>query len=276
MGLSQKFTDVTQLIARDLQSGGMSRQSLGGGGTAFGWSTSGGMPRTVADFVTTATADGMTFNVTRVTESGTPAAVVGEGAAKPAATQIASETVALSKFAGLGEASLEANLSAAGLAPAILSVLTAGCLKAFEAEAIATLTADAGDSATGATWTAALTNAQARVIGSGGAPGLTIVSADDYGTLLQEISTGAGFAQAPESAIGSFFGSLLHASSQLASGTAFVCDPGAVLAVEHVSSPVVTVDSASLAHVNKSRIVADLVAAVVVVNAPLVVSVSKA
>jgi len=276
MGLNQKFTDFTQLIARDLQSGGMSRQSLGGGGTAFGWSTSGGMPRTVADFVSTATATGMTFDVTRVTESGTPAAVVTEGSAKPAAVQIASETVALSKFAGIGEASLEQNLSAAGLAPAILSVLTAGCLKAFEAEAVATLTGDAGQSSTGATWTQALTNAQAKVIGSGGAPGLTIVSADDYGALLQEISAGAGFSQAPESAIGAFFGSLLHASPALAAGTAFVLDPSAVLAVEHEKSPVVTVDSASLAHVNKARIVADLVAAVVVVNAPLVVSVSKA
>lgn len=272
MGLSTTFTDMTKAIASDLASGGSSRQSLGGGGTAFGWTSSGKMPRTLADFVTVAKSAAMTFPVTLVAPSSTtPATVVPPGGPKPAAVTITSSNEPLVKHAGLGEANLEDFLSADGLAPAIASVLAAGCLMSFEGSAMGVLDADAGDTATGTTWVEAITNGQATVIGAGGSPGLLVVSSADYGALLQEIAGGAGFAQAAESAIGAFFGSLIHASPKLAAGKAFILDPGAVICVEHETSPIVVVDTVSQASTNKARIVADVLATTVVTNAGLVV-----
>lgn len=273
MALSSKFTDITELIAKDLRAGqGTSRQSVGGGGVAFGWSGDNKMPRTLADYVSVAKCAGMSFSSTVVAPSGTPAAPVNPGAPKPAAVTITTATEALIKHAGIGEANLEATLDAAGLAPAIVSVLSAGCLMSFENAAMATLTTDAGGSATGASWIEAITAGQAAVLGAGGAPGLLVVSSQDYGSLLQEIAGGAGFAADPGSPIGAFFGSLIHASPKLAAGTAFVLDPGAVLAVEQENSPIVIVDAVSQANLNKTRIVADLIATTVVTNAQLVVA----
>lgn len=270
MGLSTQFQEISGVIARDLQSGtGTSRQSLGGGGAAFGWAA--GLPRTLADFVTTNQAAGMTVNVTTVIPSGTPPTVVGAGAAKPNAVTIASSAEPLVKHAGYGSANLEQYLDADGLAAAIASVLQAGCLLSFEAAAMGVLDSDSGATATGGTWLATVHNAQATVIGNGGSPGVLVVSSADYGAILGEITGGAGFAVSPSgSAIGSYMGSAVHVSPKLATGKVFVLDPGAVLAVESEKSPLITVDSVSQAKNNITTIVADVLATTIVVNPALV------
>lgn len=276
MGLNTRFTEISTLIARDLQSGtGTSRQSLGGGGSAFGWA--GGLPRTLADFVTTRQSSGMTVNLTTVVpNAATPAQVVAPGAPKPNAITIASAPEPLVKHAGYGEAQLEQYLDAEGLAAAIASVLQAGCLLSFEAAAMGVLDADAGATASGATWLAAIHGGQATVIGNGGSPGVLVVSSADYGAILGEITSGAGFAISPTgSAVGSYMGSAVHVSPKLPTGKAYVLDPSAVLAVEHENSPLVIVDSVSQAKTNITTIVADLLATTVVVNPVLVAEVTK-
>lgn len=270
MGLNTQFQAISAVIAQDLQSGtGTSRQSLGGGGTAFGWAA--GLPRTLADFVTTKPTDGMSVNVTTVVPSGTPAAIVAAGAVKPNAVTITTASEPLVKHAGYGSANLEQYLDADGLSAAIASVLQAGCLLSFEAAAMGVLDSDSGATATGTSWLQAIHNSQAVVIGNGGSPGVLVVSSADYGAILGEITSGAGFAVAPtDSAIGSYMGSAVHVSPKLATGKVFVLDPGAVLAVESAKSPLVTVDSVSQAKNNITTIVADLLATTIVVNPVLV------
>lgn len=275
MALNSQITQLAELVAADLNGGqGTSRQSLGGGSEAFGWV--GGLPKTIADFVATTTAEGMSIPVTTVSPSGTPAAVVGEGAPKPSAVTIATATITLVKHAGLGEATLEQMLNARGLLNAVATVLGAGALLSFEADSIAVLDAGAGATVTGADWVSAVTTAQAAVLGNGGLPNVLVVSHADYGALVGDISGSAGYAIDPTSgsAVGSLFGSLIHVSPKAAAGKAWVLDGESVLAVQHINSPVVVVDAVSQASTNKTRLVADLVAKTAILNPAHVVEIT--
>lgn len=230
---------------------------------------------TVASFVETTTSAGMSFGVTRVAPSGTPATVVAAGLPKPAAVAVSSESIALEKHAGHAKVSIEQVLDTSGLLPAIQSVIGAGCLLSFEARAMGVLAADAGGTASGATWLAALTAGQATVIGAGGSPGLIVLSSADYSAVIGELSASAGFATDARSAVGQFLGSLLHVSPKLATGSAYVLDPGAVIAVQGQDSPLVTVDPFSESINNNVILVSDLFAVLVVANPGLVVEVTK-
>lgn len=272
MALSTEVRDITAIIAQDLAEGRSTRKALSGGSIAFGWAA--GLPLTVASFVETVQAEGLSVAVTLVTASGTPVAAVAAGAAKPSAVTISTSDVPLVKYAGMADATLEQLVSTAGLLPAVQSVLGAGCLLAFEEDAITAIDTGAGQTATGTDWVGAITAGQAKILGAGGVPALAIVSALDYAAVMADLSSQAGFSHDPQSAIGSFMGSALHVSPKAPTGTAYVLDTAAVLSIEHKDSPVLLVDPFSQSSTNKTRIVGDLFAATVVTNETLVCAVT--
>lgn len=274
MALNTPLQDVATLISESLNSGQpAARQSLGGGGVAFGWSK--GLVTTIANYCTTASADGMTFPVTRVGASGTPVAKVTAGTAKPNAITTTSGSEALQKFGGYGTANLEDYLNAANLGSAIASVLGKHSLLAFEAHAVGVL--DAGAAATpvtGTDWVAAIASAQAAIFGQGGSPDVLVISGADYPGFLADVLATSAFSTSPESPIGAVMGTPVHVSPKAAAGKAWVFDSAAVIAVQHSRSPLVIVDSVSEAKSNKISIVTDLVASTFVVDSTLVIEIT--
>lgn len=274
MALNEQVTNVAEALARSINAGQpAARANLGGGGVAWGWT--GGMLPTVADFATPAFADGMTFPVVRVTESGTPATIVAPGAPKPQAASVASGTESLSKFAAYGTANLEDLLNAANLGAAIASVLGRSSLKAFEVDAIGKL--DAGAAAvpvTGTSWVDAAAAAQARLLGAGGTPSVLVVSALDYGAFITDVLGTGAFAVSPESPVGGVLGTAIHVSAGAAAGKAFMFDAAAVVCAQHESSPLIVADAMSEAKSNKLTIVTDLIAGTFVVDSALVIEIT--
>lgn len=272
MALNQAVTDAASMITSSINSGQTSaRASVGGGGVAFGWT--GGLLPTLANYVQTATAAGMTYSATLVAESGTPAAIVTPGSAKPLVTAISTQTVALSKFAGYGEANLEDFLNAQDLGAAIASVLGQSCLRAFETAAVAKLDAADTTPVTGADWVAAVAAAQAEILSKGGSPSVLVISAADYGDFVGDVVD--RLVPSAESPVGSVLGTPVHVSAGAPTGKAYVVDGSAVLAVQHEKSPLLLLDVASQSINNKARLVGDLVASVFVLNAALVVEITK-
>jgi hypothetical protein len=275
VALNTVFTDLATKIASDYAAGAATRMNIGTKGVAFGWT--GGMPRTIAEYVPTAQVAGMSVPVGQVTLSAsTPPAVVTPGSPKPTSVDLAIAPVALQKFAGKGVCTLEGTLEAAGLIPAITSVLGAGCLLAYEAAAIAALDGvTGGESATAASWTEAILAGQADVLANGGSPGLIVVSSADFAAIVTDLGAKAGFTLDPKSPVGSFFGSAIHVSPKAAAGKAWVLDPYAVLALENESSPFVTIDPFSLSGNNQIQLVADVIAGLAIVNPKLISEVTK-
>lgn len=274
MALSAQFKSVVDVLARDMSEGRASRQSLGGGTVAFGWA--GGMPVTLASFVATTQSDGLTVPAVHVTLSPTtPPAKVAAGAAKPKGVAITAGTIQLNKYAGYGEVTLEQIVDGVGMQAAVASVLGAGSLLAFEADAMAVLDAATTGTASGATWLAGILAGQAQVVGAGGSPGVLVVSAADYAAVITELGGSAGFVTDPSSPVGSFFGAAVHVSPKLATGKAYVVDPLAVVCVEHKDSPVLISDPYSSSTSNITKVVTDLFAATYVTNPALVVEVTK-
>lgn len=259
---STNLQTLATLIAADLGKSTSTRQNLGGGGQAFAWAAE--LPPTIASYCLTSSADGMSVPVTIVTESGTPVTSVAAGSNKPLAATVTPSTLALKKFAGYAQVQLEQQLNAEGIYPAVVSVLAAGALKAFEADAMVALAAQNGQTATGANWIASIYAGQGKVLAAGGRPSVIAASAADYGTIMGLISTSAGYALDPASPTGVFAGSKLHFSSGLATGTVFVLDAGAVLCAQHTASPVLSVDSSGIN--NTTRVIADLIAGTIVTS----------
>jgi len=270
MALNTALKDAAGVLAERINGGqGAARTNLGGDGTAFGWAI-----MTVADYATTATASGMDFKHTLVTESGTSVAIVGPGGTKPTASTLTSGTTALKKHAGMGVWNLEQAIDAVGLAGAIGSVLQRSVLKSFEADAIGILDTGAGDTVTGADWVAATANAQASVIAAGGSPSVLVLSAADYGDFVGDVTNVNAFSQSPDSPVGALLGTPIHVSSGLATGKAFLFDSSAVVCVQQEDSPLVTVDAVSLAGSNEARLVIDLIAGTLISDAALVVEIT--
>lgn len=267
--VNASFKDLGELIAEDLRTSTSTRRSLGGGGTAFGFLE--GLPPSIADYVSTAESDGTNVPLTITSESGTPVSAVPEGTNKPLAVQISADTLALDTFAGYAEFTTQQALNADGIARACVSVLAAGALNAYELDAMAVLTADAGSSVTAGDWLAAIHAGQGGVLAAGGRPSVVVISAADYGVVMGALAGAAGYAADPESPIGAIAGSQIHVSSQLGTGVGFVLDKAAVLSVQHKDSPLLSVDSSGIQ--NKTRLVADLVAGTAVTSAPHVVQI---
>ena len=274
MALNTQLTDAAAKIVGDLNNGAGSARASLGGGAAFGWTT--GLPRTIANYATTVTSEGLSFPVYRVTESPTtPAKVVAPGAVKPAAAVITSGPVTLKKFAAYASANLEDFLDAAGLAGAIGSVLAASSVKAFEGDAVAALDAGAAAAAvTGTDWVAAIAAAQAEVLGHGGSPEVLVISKADYAGFVADVMATSAFSQSPESPVGAVLGTAIHVSPAAPAGKAWLFDSSGVLCIQHQDSPLALVDSLSQSLNNITRLIVDLVAATVVTNPSVVIEIT--
>lgn len=273
MALNQNIRDLADLIAGDLNEGRASRQQVGSKGVAFGWTA--GLPVTLLSHIEVAQSASLNVATATVGASATPAKKVAAGTAKPNVATITTADVALPKYAGYAEITLEQSIGYGGILPALVNVLGAQILMALETDAIAALGTAKGGTADGADWVAALTAGQAKVLAAGGVPGIIVVSAADYGSALGDVAKSPGFATDPRSAVGSFLGSALHISPTAPTGTAYVLDPSAVLGFELETGPLALADPYSGSTENKVRVIADLFAAVTVVSPAHVIAVSK-
>ncbi len=244
-------TDLASRLVADLNDGRVARQAIAGDrSTAFGWTT--GLPFIAARLVSSAVVDGLSFNATRVAPSATPAAKVAEGGAKPSAITVTSGPVALSKYAGLGSISTEQALDTDALIPALVAVIGTSCVLAFDADFVAALAADAGADAAGDTWPEAILSGVAAVAANGGSPSVLVLSAADYAAAVG--SPGVGYAQNPADGAVALFGQRIALSPGLSSGTGYVLDPAAVMAVEFAGSPFAVIDPYSGLDTNAIRV----------------------
>jgi len=255
-------SELSNLLASDLASGKVARQTFGARKVAFEWAT--GLPMTLARQVASAVVDGLSFGAVRVAPSGTPAAKVAAGAVKPNAVTITSATVALNKYAGLATIQTEQSLDSDGLMSALASVLSTSCLLAFDADCLAALAADSALDATGTTWPSAILGGIGEVASNGSAPGVLVLAAADYATAVQ--SPGPGYAMSPLDGVPTLFGLRVVLSASGTAGTGYVLDPAAVLAVENANSPVAVVDPYSGLATNECRLAVEYFAAFVVAS----------
>lgn len=255
-------TELAGLLASDLSDGRVARQTFGSRKVAFEWAT--GLPMTLARQVASAVVDGLSFGATRVSPSLTPAAKVVAGGTKPDAVTITTSTVGLTKYAGLANIQTEQSLDTDGLMSALANVLTNSCLLAFDADCALALGTDAGLDAGGADWPSAILAGVGEVASNGSAPGVLLLSAADYATAVQ--SPGPGYAMNPLDGVPSLFGLRVVLSASVASGTGYVLDPAAVLAVENANSPVAVVDPFSGLSTNAVRLAVEFFAAFVVAS----------
>lgn len=260
--MALNLTEVSDLIREDLAAGRGTRTTISNSGAVFGVQE--GMPPTIADFATQVECDGMTFPVATIAPSATKVAKVAEGGVKPTAITLTHSTVTLEKWSGLAELTLENQLSSAGIHTAIYTALAGQAYLSYEGYAYAAVAAAAADT-TATTFLGGIAAAQATLLSKGSRPGVVIVPFGVYDELVGEVVAGPGFGNDPRSAIGTVFGSLVHVSS--ATGTeVVVADPEALLAVRHVSSPLVVSDPWSKADTNETRLILDVVGQFVVSN----------
>lgn len=269
MALTQ-MQDLAKILARDLAAGAPARQSLGSRDVVWGWTE--GLPVTIADFIAQGQTEGITYGITRIEPTGTPAAIVAEGAPKPKGVAITSESAVLTKHAGLAEVTLEQATDAQGLLAALAQVLGAQALMSFELEAMANLDTATQTATPATTWLGAIAAGQAEVLGAGGRPSVVILPAIVWAAVTTELGQGAGFATDPRSPVGALWGSAIHVTP--AGTKAFVLDSNAATAVSQVDSPTVLLDPYSLSGTNQVRLVADLFATVEVSNPALIVEVA--
>lgn len=265
------ISDLASRLVSDLNDGRIARQTIQGNrATAFEWTT--GLPMILARQVQAATTDGLSWTAVRIAPSGTPAAKVAEGAAKPNAVTITSAAQALSKYAGLANCSTEQAIGTDALVPALASVVANSCLIAYDADCIAALAADHGPEVGGADWPSAINAGVAAVAGAGGSPEVLALSAADYATAVQ--SPGPGYAMDPTQGVPSLWGLRIVMSAAIASGTAYVLDPSGVLAVELDGSPVAVVDPYTGLATNAVRLAVEWFAGFTVTNPGVVAEVT--
>lgn len=259
--LSTQVTDLADRLSAKLAQGQAARESINNGdAVAFGWAE--GLPPITARFVEAVRIDGLSFDYCRVGASATPAAKVAEGGVKPAAVVLTSGTLTLSKYAGLAEFTLEKALSTVALIPALQATIVNQSLVAYDADCVVTLSTDAGETATGASWTEAILNGIAAVASNGQSPTLLVLSPADYASAVQD--PGAAFSQDPAAGIVALFGLVIAVVVGAPTGTGYVMDARAAVAVENSNSPLALLDPYSKADTNTARLVTDLVAGFVV------------
>src|SRR4051794_28729716 len=111
------IADLAARLTSDLMAGRVARPSFRTPKGAFEWAT--GLPNTLARQVSSAVVDGLSFGAVRVAPSGTPAAKVAAGGTKPDAVVITSDTIGLTKYAGLANFQTEQQLDTDGLMSAL-------------------------------------------------------------------------------------------------------------------------------------------------------------
>ena len=101
-------------------------------------------PPVVASMVNRVAVDGLSFNAVLVGFTGTPPAEVAEGGTKPVAIALTAKSVALKKYAGLGEFSAEDWLTADALGAAVYATLISGALLAYDKAVVNEIEVNAG------------------------------------------------------------------------------------------------------------------------------------
>ena len=270
-GVLGPVTALGPKLLQELNEGRPVRSTFGRQDTAFAWTA--GAPRTFANFVSTAQAESMKFGVVINGAGGNDAAKVAEKGAKPDVCSLTSTDVTLAKYAGLCSFTLENELTTAGLVQAVSYTIIAKALVAFEKDLAAGIIAGKGSTVDGAgSWATGVLKAIGAVVAHGGNPSVLAMAPEDF---AEAITTPSNLMFSGTDVVPSFLGLRLHISAGLTAGTAVVLDPAAVMAVEHVDSPIVIVDPYSSADTNEIRVVGDLVAGFVVVNPAAVVTVTK-
>ena len=181
---------------------------------------------------------------------------------------------AVSKYAGLVAYNVESQLHSVGLGAAVTEVLVKQALRSYDAAVWALLGSDAGLTADGASWSAAILAGVAEVAAAGGMPDRLIMSPSDYAAAVE--SPGAGYLLDPRDGVQTLFGLRLVISTGAgaATGTAYVADSSAVVCVEDSRSPAVAVDPYSGLETNQVRVAAEVFAGASVVAPGAVCAVS--
>ena len=269
-GVLGPVTALGPKLLQELNEGRPVRSTFGRQDTAFAWTV--GAPRGFANFVSTAQSESTKFGVVVNGAGGNPAAKVAEKGTKPDVCSLTSTDVTLSKYAGLCSFTLENELTTAGLVQAVSFTIISKALVAYEKDLAAAIVAGKGSTVSGASWNEGILKAIGEIVANGGNPGVLAMAPADFAAAL---TTPSNLIFDGNSAIPSYLGLRLHISPGLTAGTAVVLDPAAVMAVEHVDSPIVIVDPYSSADTNEIRVVGDVVAGFVIVNPSAVVTVTK-
>jgi len=265
------LTELSERLAAELRAGRPSRASFGSKDVAFAWTA--GVPRTFANFVSTAQAASMKFGVVVNGAGGADATKVAAKGTKPDVCSLTQTDITLGKYAGMCTYTLEDDLSTAGLTQAVAYSIVNKALVAYEKDLAAAIVAGKGATVSGKTWTEGILKAIGTIAASGGRASVLGIAAADFAAALD--GTGANLYFDGASPIPAFLGLSVHISPGLTAGTAVVMDGSAVLAVEHEASPVVICDPYHMADTNQIRIVADLVAGYVIAQPEAIVTVTK-
>ena len=219
-------TPALESLANSLTATGMdvpSRTRLGEKDPAFAWTT--GLPSIVARHVSTVDVAGSGYSAFQVVPAGTPGSVA-EGGTKDTLATGSFVNVSVKKYAGLASLSTEQHVQTDAAVAAFKHVLTQQVLKAYDADCIAAMVADADATGSGSTFAAAILDGIANVISNGGNPDLIIMSGADYATAVE--SPGSGYLLDPRSGVPSLFGLSVGLATGAAAGESFVLDSSAV------------------------------------------------
>ena len=264
-GLPSQITSLAQVVAESLEKGATVRSSVGTKDAAFAWAT--GMPRTVADFVTTIMVEGEGFTALRVEPTGTPAAPYTTGT-KPTAVAVTSHDVPVVCYAGGVSYASRKQVTSDSIAQAIVAGLVNSCLTAFETDAITTILADATATTPTTSWAGSILAGIGDVAAAGGTAGVLALAPED---LAAAVDTTSLLFEGSE-AIPTVLGLRVHTSPALTPGTGLVLDPRAVMCGELAESPTVLASLTPLS--NTVELAVDLYAATYVTNPQLVRSIS--
>lgn len=259
-------SDVLGATARALSDAAASGQGMRVSCKGLAYGLSGYL--SLASRLSHVTVDGLNYHGLRVKDSATPVKAVAEASAKPKAADTESTNVALGKFAGYAELSLEVLLSTDEAARVVTDVLYRQALQALDA-AIITEAGKAGNS-TAITSTATsvggkLIDAAATVMAAGGRPGVVAVNPTDYAKIIGATDN-SGYVNTndPERGpSGLFMGMALVPTAAAAADTAYVIDPAAIVVAENTESPLLFLSPMSTSNV--ATVILDLVAAPLVV-----------
>jgi Phage capsid family len=270
----QSVKDIALIAHGQLAAGQPARVVASGKQVAFAWSS--GTLAGLTSVVDSAITSQMNFTTNRVHATGTPAAAVTAGSAKPTAFDLVAKSIALKKFSGITTANFESLIDAANLTNAVAMSLVHGAALAWEKDLVATILADADilkhDAVPGA---AGILAAQAMLLENGNQPDILALSPADYASVLGASGTAGTLTVVsnPQEAVQTLFGSQIVVSAGLATGTALLMSKDACLAVEHDQSPAILVDPYSGSSNNTIKVVADVVAGCIVARPNAVVQI---
>jgi len=265
MAINGPLQDLAAALATEASAGRGSRQTIDTRDVAFGWAESAGAP-IIAPHVQRMMVDGSSFGAVIVGPTGTPAAVA-EGASKPTLAALTDVDVPIKKYGGaLSGISTEKALFTQSLVPAVASVLVRQGLIGFDKDVVAALVADAAESGSGSTWSAAVLDGVAAVISQGFLPDLLILSGADFATAVESQTSGAGYQLDYVDSVPQILGLKVVISAGATAGEAFVLDSRAVTVAEG-PGPFVLADPYSGAGTNSLALYGEVFAGVVV-NAP--------